>query len=748
MHQRILIACSSGVFLSAGLVFLIQPLFARLLLPEFGGSPSVWNACTVFFQTMLLCGYCYTWLSTSWLSPKNQIVLHLVVLLLTLLQLPIGLQSMESLAPAASPALRLLVILTVSIGGPYFAVSTTTPLLQHWFSMSSHRLAGDPYFFYSISNAGSILGLLAYPFVVERLLVLESQQLLWSSGYAMLVGVTMLCGLLTLRWPGHAAGAVESVSPKSRADRRETREDLERNDGPVTGLRRLRWAVLALVPSAMMLAVTTRVTTDVAAVPLLWVLPLVAYLATFINAFARRPWLKSERLVPLLFPALLMAAWVSLVNPGSHLRAGVEILVFLMSGIVLHGELAADRPATRFLTEFYFWIALGGCLGGMLVGLIAPMVFPSYIEFPLVVVLAALTQHECPNLTEDRYSRFRKVLSVLAIFILCGSAMVISLWDVWSAVLVTASQLAGFAALGVFFLKGHVRGVALSLALVLIPPSLVPSTNSLARKRTFFGVHEVTYEEDAETGIRVHQLAHGTTVHGEQIVQPAQLSCEPRTYYVRTGPIGEALTLALKSQAGGRVAIVGLGTGALMAYSQEDDFFDFYEIDPAVRDLAENPDLFSCLSCGDGEYRVIVGDGRLKLAEVDEATYDVIVLDAFGSDSIPIHLLTADAIDMFMSRLKNDGTLIIHISNRHIDLEPVLGRYASERELPALVCMRAASTLIQQAQGQRPTHAVVISKSASLRSELEKSSDWHVARRNASLWTDSYSSILDVIRLD
>jgi hypothetical protein len=743
MNQRILIACSVGVFLSAGLVFLIQPMFARLLLPEFGGSPSVWNTCTVFFQTMLLLGYCYTWLSTKWLSPKKQIVVHCSLLLLTLVQLPVGLQFLESDVASTSPALRLLIMLTLSIGGPYFAVSTTTPLLQHWFSGSRHRLASDPYFFYSISNCGSILGLLAYPVVVERLFDLDGQGLTWSVGYGSLVGLTILCGIFTAREVSSGATAASNSNSGKVLRDKGSPPVPKRADRPMTSLRRLRWVVLALVPSAMMLAVTTRITTDVAAVPLLWVLPLVAYLATYINAFARRPLLKFDQLLPILFPALMVAAWMSLAGPGSQLRAGVEIIIFLICGIVLHGELAADRPSTEYLTEYYFWMSLGGCLGGTLVGMIAPAVFPSYVEFPVILVLAALTQQECPAIGTGR---FYKTIRIAATVLLCGTAMIACFVHVWASAVATTSQFVGFAALGVFFLMNHPRGIALALALVLIPPAILPDTNSLARKRTFFGVHEVTYEEDAEIGIRVHLLAHGTTIHGEQVVTPQRLRSIPRTYYVPTGPIGEALTLAGAEKASRKVALIGLGSGALMTYSKKGDQFDFFEIDPAVRDIAEDPNLFTYLSCGEGKQRVIIGDGRLKLAEAKEETYDVIVLDAFGSDSIPIHLLTADALDIFMSRLKSDGTLIIHISNRHLDLEPVPGRYAAERNLPAIASIKAATTELEMAQGQRPTHAIVISKSEELISQLATREGWYLPRRNASLWTDSYSSILDVLK--
>lgn len=746
MNQRILVACSTGVFLSAGLVFLIQPLFARLLLPEFGGSPSVWNTCTVFFQTTLLLGYCYTWVSTKWLSPRNQIVLHCMLLLITLVQLPIGLRIPDAVTASMSPALQVLALLTLSIGGPYFAVSTTTPLLQHWFSRSEHKRASDPYFFYAISNCGSILGLLAYPFVVERFFDLSSQGMTWSIGYGLLVGLTIVCGSLTLSGLRTATERQSEDSPDQNPSSEKNINGPELTDRPMTGLRRLRWVILALVPSAMMLAVTTRVTTDVAAVPLLWVLPLVAYLATYINAFARRPLIKLQRGLPMLFPALLVAAWISLVNPGSHTRAAVEIIVFLICGTVLHGELAADRPSVRYLTEYYFWMALGGCLGGTFVGIIAPAIFPSYVEFPAMLVLAALTQQDWPEVTAGK---FRKALRIAGTVVICGTAMLICLNDVWAAALTTTSQVVGYAMLGIFFFTNHSRGVALSLTLVLIPPAVIPATNTIARARTFFGVHEVFYEEGIDTSgesYRIHSLVHGTTIHGEQITTLSGFNCTPRTYYVSSGPIAEALAIATESKQNRTVAVVGLGSGALMSYSRAGDQFDFFEIDPAVRDIAENPDLFTYLSCGAGQQQVIIGDGRLKMAETPPATYDVIVLDAFGSDAIPIHLLTAEALDIFMSRLKKNGALVVHISNRHLDLEPVLGRYATDRQLHSLTCVKSATTLRDVSQGQLPTHAVVITKSDKLISDLETRPGWNRPRSDTTLWTDSHSSVLDVLQ--
>lgn len=736
MNQRILVACSSGVFLSAGLVFLVQPLLAKLLLPEFGGSPSVWNTCTVFFQTVLLLGYCYTWLSTKWLSTRRQIAVHCALLLLTLVQLPVGLYVLDADVSQLAPAMRVLILLAASIGGPYFAVSTTTPLLQHWFSQSNHRLARDPYFFYSISNTGSLLGLLIYPFLLERILELDSQCVAWSLGYGILVGITILCGALSARKSD--GDTAPDVSSDGSAE-----DGLEAQSLPLTAMRRVRWVVLSLVPSAMMLAVTTRITTDVASVPLLWVLPLMAYLATYINAFARRPLVPYRKLLPILFPAFIVIAWMSQLGPGSLLRAGGDIVLFLICGIVLHGELADDRPSTKYLTEYYFWMALGGCLGGSFVGIVAPAVFPSFLELPFVIVLAALIHKELPAREKNNTLTLLRYAWVLLV---CGSAIPISLSDVWESALAGASQVVGYAGLAVFYLRAHPRGVALSLALILIPPAWIPDTNNLTRERTFFGVHEVIFEEGFDQNgqpYRLHQLIHGTTLHGEQLMIPPEPMCEPRTYYSPAGPIGQALTAAKIEGKPRHVAVVGLGAGALMAYSEQDEQFDFFEIDPAVRDIATNPDYFRYLTCGEGSQQIIIGDGRIELGKFPEASYDVIVLDAFGSDSIPIHLLTAEALDLFVSRLKPDGVLVVHISNRHLDLEPLLGRYAVDRKLKALARVTAAQSTYEVAQGQQPTQVVAISRVADRLVPLAKLQDWRTPRDDATLWTDSYSSIID-----
>lgn len=740
MSRQSLIPWLVAVFISASLVFLIQPLFAKLVLPRFGGVPAVWNTCSMFFQTLLLLGYCYTWLSTRWLQPKAQIGVHCVILLSTLAFLPIGLP--ENLTAAQDrPILNLLGLLALTLGGPYFAVSTTTPLLQHWFSGTSHTRSGDPYFLYAVSNAGSMIGLLAYPFVVERLFDLNTQQMIWSGGYATLILLTIGCGIL--RYRTHVTGLTrESTNSENSGI------DVQRasHAAAVTAKRRFRWIVLAFVPSVMMLAVTTRITTEVAAVPLLWVAPLAVYLATFINAFARRPLIPAARLQCLLLPSLCIAVWSVQLNPGSATRAAIEVWLFALCALVFHGELADDRPDPKHLTEYYFWMSLGGSLGGMLVGIVAPVVFNSMLEQPIALVAAALMlRHFHPA----AHGRTRKSIRAVALLVFAGSGIFIRFIDLSRPVEAITCQMVGFAAIAAFYWLDQPRGLAVGVGMVTISSVLIPSTWTVFRDRSFFGVVEVQVRTQVGLDgveLELHQLKHGTTNHGEQLVKPESSRCLGRTYYGARSPLGEPLLALPAGRQSKRVGVIGLGAGSLQPLARSGDHFDYFEIDPVVRDVATDPTLFSFLTgCGKGTWEIIIGDGRLKIATKDDHAYDVIVLDAFGSDSIPVHLLTAEALDLYLSKLSRDGVLIIHISNRFIDLEPVLGRYAKERGYAARNRNEFPSQQ-GQAEGYVPTQGIVIARDAELLEPLPEEY-WTPARSNAALWTDRFSSILDSLRV-
>jgi hypothetical protein len=741
MKSRIPVAFAFSVFLSAALVFLVQPMSARLLLPQFGGSPAVWNACTVFFQTALLVGYCYTHLATRWLRPSRQIIIHAALLLLTLTLLPVALRT-TSVALTDSPVTNLLWLLATSLGGPYLAVTTTTPLIQQWFSGTNHPRANDPYFLYAVSNAGSMCGLLAYPFIVEVLIDLNLQQTLWSVGYGLLVVMTLYCGFQRLRSqprPMSSTAYGPSNDNESLPD-----SQARKVTSPVTTFRRLRWLILSFVPSAALLATTTRITTDVAAVPLFWVLPLAAYLATYINAFSRTPWIRTEWIAPAFLPMVYAVVWVSQMSPADVRRAAVEAGFFLLTALLFHGHLANDRPPARHLTEYYFWLALGGCLGGTLVGLIAPVSFVSTLEFPLTILIASLLLKAPEDSTVRSFTALRYLL--LAIFTCTG--IISRFIDFTLPTSAITCQMVGFGTIALFHCLKQPRAIAVGIGLVVLPPVLFPTEATLMRTRTFFStiiVDQAVISLPDGSVLNTHRLRHGTTTHGEQIFDSTDSQAIPCTYYGRSGPLGYPLTVLPIERRDRRIAIIGLGTGALNLYSRERDHIDFYEIDPVIRDIASNPDYFTYLSLGKGSHAFVIGDGRLNMQEATPEEYDLIVLDAFGSDAIPVHLLTVEALDIFMSRLKPDGALIVHVSNRFLDLHPVLGAYSQLRGYTALTRTHIPNDA-ERLLGQTVTDGVVIAREASHLGSLISAGTWQRPPVGQHLWTDRHSSILPYLQ--
>jgi hypothetical protein len=750
MNRRLLIPFAIAVFLSASLVFLVQPLFAKLLLPRFGGAPAVWNTCTVFFQAILLVGYCYTWLTTKWLSPKRQIIVHCLVLLATMAFLPVDLPGPEAYSDW-NPVFGLIATLVVTLGGPYFAVSTTTPLIQHWFSGIGHERSSDPYFLYAVSNAGSFVGLLAYPFAVELMFDSATQRVLWTVGYGSLIALTLFCGWLRFRVTNASSSPSESGTDSDLQTNPQTSETPKDKSARLTFARRLRWVLLSFVPSALMLGVTTRITTDVASVPLFWVMPLAIYLATYIHAFARRRVISTKLLSLLLYPTLCLIAWSIQLGIGSLFRASLDIWLFVLCALLFHGRLADDRPSTKHLTEYYFWLALGGCLGGTLVGLIAPIVFPSNWEFPLTMVVASAIG----AFSESPRGKIRSIVVGLVLILFAGTAILARLNDVKQSATISTLLMVGYFGLAVFYWIRQTRGFAVAFALVVLPVVVFPVESSLLRERSFFGIIEVrvTSTTNALGQITIHRLVHGTTGHGQQVMNSPQYSCVPLIYYGPTGPIGNAFN-EIRPQQARRVGVIGLGAGAVHCYSKKKDQFDYYEIDPAIRDIALNPKYFTYLQCGGAKPTIHVGDGRILLGKTDDGIYDLLLLDAFGSDSVPVHLMTAEALDLFVSKLKPGGVLVVHISNRFLDLEPVLGRYAASRKLATLARNQDQVTAQEGMTGQTPTHAVAIARSMAdlkplrdLNFGLRPRLGWVPTRDESSLWTDQHSSILEHSRI-
>lgn len=722
------------IFVSASLLFLVQPMFAKMALPLLGGTPAVWNTCMVFFQAMLLLGYLYAHATSRLLGVRRQAILHTLVLLLPALALPIAIASGAKPPAEDNPVGWLLGLLTVSVGLPFFVLSTTNPLLQQWFAKTGHRAAKDPYFLYAASNVGSMLALLAYPFILEPALPLPIQSLTWSVGYGVFAALAVCCavGLWTSGHRGPPVAVPAANAPTS---------------DNLTFRRRARWIALSLVPSSLMLGVTTYLTSDVASVPLFWILPLSIYLLTFILVFAGRPPIRHEwMLAAVPWIVLPVALCRFSVDIGPALMILVPVMFFVLC-MVCHGELARDRPSTRHLTEFYLWMSAGGVLGGAFNALLAPLVFTTVAEYPIAIVAALALW---PGRKPQAPGLGPRVLD----FVLPGVllAMLIALSTVFtpsssSETLMKVFVLAVPALICFSFKERPMRfGLGIGAVLFVAQAQTALHHRQLYAERSFFGIHRVLADRDGT----FHLLQHGTTYHGQQLLDPSE-RCVPRMYYHPDGPIAEILRSAANDPRVQRVGLVGLGTGALASFCQPRQHFTFYEIDPSVRRIAETPELFSYLSeCAQGTVDIVMGDGRLRLAEAPAASFQLLVLDAFSSDSIPIHLLTEEAFRVYLDKLADGGILMFHISNRYLDLEPVLAALADRIGLVCLVRTDQQQLPEAQAirQGRVNSKVAVFARRPEDLGDLAGNADWTLAepRSGVEAWTDSYSNIMGILK--
>src|SRR5262245_7288839 len=641
------IVFAATLFLAAALLMLVQPLCARWVLPSLGGTPNVWNTCMLFFQTGLLAGYGYAHLSARWLTGMRCVALHVLLLAVAWWLLPIVIPRPQS--PPSQPALWLLQALTTGAALPFVVIAASGPLLQRWFA--DGRL-GNPYFLYVASNAGSFAGLLAYPLFVEPWLTLEQQSQWWRWGFLALTAATLLCG--SVLWSARGEANKVSVEPDS---------------APPRWRERLRWLLLALTPSSLLLSVTNYLTTDIAAIPLLWVAPLALYLLTFTMVFSARPVIPHAvvaRWQPLAVLILMLLFLREATDPLPVVLA-LHMLGFFWIALGCHGELARSKPAPAHLTEFYFWLALGGALGGACNTLIAPLVFTSYAEYPLMIAVAAML---VSSGSPSRWTRW----DWLAPACLAGLTALLILISRRSRFDATVNLLIAYVAplAGCYLLQSHRLRFGLAVGAVLFASQLDSGVHgpTSVRMRSFFGVHRVT-EQD---GMR--RLIHGNTVHGQQFLSGPRRR-EALAYYHVTGPIGRLLTTLEHDQRRRRVGLVGLGAGSLAAYAQPGERWTFFEIDPTVVHLARDSGLFTFLKDSRGDIDIVVGDGRRTLQQTSEK-FGLLILDAFGSDAIPWHLLTPEALQLYRQRLDDDGILAFHISNRYVDLEPVLAEHAGE----------------------------------------------------------------------
>ncbi|MFO0804976.1 MAG: fused MFS/spermidine synthase [Gemmataceae bacterium] len=750
---------AATLFVGATLLFLIEPHIGKRLLPLVGGTPGVWNACLVFFQAALLAGYFYAHRSIVGLGVRKQAVLHLAMLLVVLLAFRIAVTQTGSPIPIVGtfvpadqdyPIFGVVELLAVAVGVPFFVLSTTAPLLQRWFASTGHPAAKDPYFLYAASNAGSLLGLLAYPFLIEPRLTLDEQQWLWAGGVGVYLALVLCCAVVVLKQPsGERQPPVDAASNED-----ETRgADALRSAEPIPTRRILRWVGLAALPSSLLLGSTAHVSTDLAPVPLLWVVPLALYLISFILVFARWPD-SVHRLVGRITPMLLVFVVLSLLTMAAEplgLIAGLQFAALFGVCLVCHGELAKDRPHPEQLTSFYMWMSVGGVIGGLFNALLAPILFHrvGMVEYPLALALAALVRPRSAN----NGSPFGLLDAALLLGLLTLSVALVKQVPQWVGMpadegspdalvarLIRGGLMFGIPAAFAFALVRKPARFAFALASLLAVGSLDTGQlgETLHMERNFFGVVRVTRSPDG----RFLRLVHGTTIHGQQRLDQTGPP-RPMTYYHEKGPVG-SLFRSLPQERVKKVAVVGLGTGAVAHYAKPHQQWTFFEIDPAVARVAQ--EYFDFLStCQSQSCSVVLGDARRKLMLSPDGEFDVIMLDAFSSDAIPVHLLTREAMQLYMQKLAPGGVLAMHVSNNHLDLPPLVDRLAADHSPPlvARYCNDGA-TDAEKDDGKLPSQWMVLARSVSDLGSVSRSPVWQPVRieRNGPIWRDDFANLL------
>lgn len=731
---------SATLFVSAALLFWLEPMFGKFLLPTLGSTPQVWIASMLFFQAVLLVGYAYGHVLTARLSLRRQTLIHVGFVAVALVVLPVGVPVDVRPPETGNPVLWQLGLMALAIGLPFFALASSAPLLQRWLAQSGHRRAADPYFLYRASNAGSIAGLVAYPALIEPLLGLDSQGGWWTVGYVLLVVLVAACAVVALR-SGSAPEDAEAIVEAPPAGAR-----------PVDWRRRGHWVALAFVPSSLMLGATTYITRDIAPIPLLWVLPLIAYLLSFVVAFAPRadpsPLVRAARVSMPVLVVVLVHVIVTGAQRPLWLLPALHLVALFAVALVCHGWLAADRPHASRLTEFYLWVAAGGALGGVFNALIAPVVFENLVEYPLAVVLACALypgpSRERPTVLEF-FTRSKKPTRVLDWVspVLIGVGVAVALTAVQSGDPdgATAARSIVFGlALGIVvnFARRPLRFAAAVAAVFLA--SAVPDgadVEVIERDRSFFGIYKV------EEARGYHTIYDGTTIHGVERTGPGPP--EPLSYYNPVGPVGQ-LFRAMGTGPGrpaSRTAIVGLGAGGMACYSRPGERWTFFEIDPTVARIARDPRLFTYLRDCPGRFDVKLGDGRKSLQRTRPGEFGLIAIDAFTSDSVPVHLLTREALSLYLARLRRDGVLLFNISNRFVDFEPVLGNLAHYLKLTCAI-ERLKVDDAQAARRWDSSTWVTMSRDPAALRRL----GWRACRRDpgSRVWTDDFSNVLSTLR--
>ena len=764
--RLVLFFYTATTFLSAALLFSLQPMFAKMVLPVLGGSPSVWAVAICFFQAALLAGYGYAHLLIVKLTPARGGLLHLGICLLAATLLPIGVPKVWGEPPSGDPYLWQLGLFTLAVGLPFTAVAANAPLLQAWFARCGHPHAANPYFLYAASNLGSLIALISYPFVLEPVFSLRMLSRMWSLGFLVLIFALALAFLQVRGRSGDIA------APRARAP--------GSDDGAApTWADRLTWTGLALVPAALLTAFTTHISTDVASAPLVWVLPLALYLLTFVLMFRERP-LVPRALALFLQPIAIAVAMLALAqtkHDSWFLTALTGVAAFFAAGLVAHRTLYEARPKARFLTEFYLWMAFGGALGGLAAALLAPKLFSEVFEYPLLLALsmacrpgvferaaivrvfggvAALVPAAAARRLAERFAGKRlgegDRNELLVLWLIIAGGVLAIYWIPWAGDRyafdthewgATALVVAPLAGLLVWQMRRTTRQFVAALMIFATLVSLPSAVKRGQAQRSYFGVYRVQASEDGE----FRSLVNGSTLHGAQRIRDGEGNpvddATPATYYYEASPM--AMTIAKVRErlgaAKGRYGVIGLGPGSLACHSRPGEAWRFFEIDPLIIAIAADPRYFSFLAHCQPAPDIVIGDARLTVSKEKDASFDLIIVDAFSSDAVPVHLMTAEALRLYLDKLKPDGIALLHISNRNLDLDSVLG--ATVKLLPGVDGFIISDDDADGSYAQSTSTVAVFARNRQALAPLRelkglREFDAHGLRA----WSDDYSDIL------
>lgn len=668
------------IFVSAFLLFLIQPIIAKQILPWFGGTAAVWTTCLVFFQFALLAGYFYADWLTRKLSPRTAAIVHVALIGVAVALLPIIPDVSWKPAGDESPSLRIILLMTATIGLPYFLLSTTSPLVQAWFARA--HPGASPYRLFALSNLASMLALLGYPFLFEPWLATRTQAIAWSFGFGLFALLIVLAASSALK-----ANTTDSVSS-------------EATDSPAPTLReKFTWAGLAALGSVLLLAISNHLTQNISSIPLLWVVPLALYLLTFILCFDARDaatsWYQRTLMIPLLAVMLIAMVW-TLADSTLHFKLYWQIGLFsaglFLACMFCHGELVLRKPVPTHLTTFYLMISLGGAVGAMLVGIVAPLTLPAYFELEFALV-------------------------VLALF------AVVLLWKK---------------------LNLATRGIGLAVAIFSLGAVIYTirefRTGVVVMERNFYGTLRVKEYLPPEVTYRRRSLVHGAILHGDQYLDPPY-NRSATTYYKAKAGIGKTILLKETLVNGPlRVGIIGLGTGTIAAYGNKGDVYRFYDINPAVVTIARRD--FTYLKETEATVEIALGDARLNLDREPSQRFDVLAIDAFSSDSIPVHLITLEALDVYAKHMKPDGVMAFHVSNRFLDLKPVVQKIAEARDFHVAWVRDAYE------DGSTSSDWILVTKDKTflLKPEIVDGTHIIAPEPNWRIWTDDFNNLVQVLK--